>query len=93
MLCPISSLYDALSGDNPKSESTTGTPFENIVIADEMSIPKNPHVIARGMTPNPSGAYLPAFIRIPMHSPAVDNMPNLMKLIKKGCSRVAVKKA
>ena len=64
--------------------STLGTPVENIVMAAEMSIPRNPQVIARGSTPKPGALYEPVLIRRPIHSPAVERIPNLRKLITNG---------
>ena len=68
----------------PMVLSTLGTPVEKMVMAAEMSMPRKPHVMPRGRTPKPGALYEPVLMRSPMHSPAVERMPNLRKRITNG---------
>lgn len=74
----------------PKYSMSMGVPFEKIIIAALIPIPKNPQTITRGKSPKDFGIYFPLLRRQPNISPRVDNTPNFIKLITMPCSALKV---
>ena len=65
---------------------SAGVPFEKIIIAALMPMPRSPQTIIRGKMPNALGKNLPQPMRQPSISPSVESTPNLMKLITIPCA-------